>query len=240
MIVICYGMPRSASTFAFQLARDIAQTQSDQEQIRQRLPSKLRNSYRERLDEDLEELIACVPAHQIYVVKTHCGFNPTIKAYLETEQAKAIVSYRNPYDVVVSLKEIGEAERSKPVTQQRQSFAQIQSYADALTWMPYTIKVANSWLEWQDERLLLVPFVEVVKDSTAVAEKIAAHLGVTQINAANIVKPYLANRSAIIEFNVGQSGRGQQIFDLPENQTLLAQRPNIQKAMDRFVRRFIQ
>ena len=220
-------MPKSASTFAFLLARDIAQSHSDQVKLRQLLPEDLRDPFQDQLGAKIERISDAIPDEKLYVVKTHCLLNEAIKGLLVEGKAKAMVSYRDPYDVVVSIKDAGEAERQKPMHKQRQWFAQIKSYEDAVEWMPQILKIAESWLEYTD--VLRIPFSKIAREPLNLTNEIANYMCVTTANVSKIVKPYISNKKSIEEFNVGVEGRGYGKFSLSENK-------DINKKMDYFLK----
>ncbi len=230
MLYICYGMLKSASTFAFQIAIDIAQTHSDRGSLMQKLPQDLRASFiPENLGLTLQKINEFIPKEEIYVIKTHCKLDEETEELLSKGLAKAMISYRDPYDIVVSLKDAGDIERRKDPTQQRPYFTKIKDYQDALKRLPYIMADAEPWLK--EEKIHRIQFSEIASDPIKVAQEMANYMGVTvdQSKITQIIESYTSNKKSIIEFNVGIKGRGHKEFSLPETDP-------IKQEMDRFLK----
>ena len=177
MIVICYGMPKSASTFTFQLSTDIAYIHDDQWQLNKKLPEELQSTFiAENLSQVISKIHKYIKNDQLYVIKTHCPLNDTLVKMIQEGNVKAIVSIRDPYDIVVSLKDTSD---------------------------------------------------KIAREPLLAAREIARHIGV-DADVSNIVDSYISNKQSIIEFNVGEIGRGKQLF-------LLAETNQIKKDMDKFI-----
>lgn len=216
MLFISYGMQKSASSFAFQLAKDIADTNNSQWQLNQRLPEELRSVFiPNSFTDNLKKLSEYIEDDEIYVVKTHCPLNCEVKKMIQEGHMKASVSIRNPYDIVVSLKDTGDRERAKETSQQRQYFTQIKNYADAMKLVPPIVKNARSWLDHKDLGVLIIPFTDISQNPLQVAKNIAELMNVNT-DVAKIVESYTSNKQSILEFNVGQKGRGRKLLDLSE------------------------
>ena len=70
MIYICFGMPKSATSFAFQLASSIANQQTRQHVLQQTLPEPMRNRFLlDRIGEQVDQLLEFIPRDAHYVVK---------------------------------------------------------------------------------------------------------------------------------------------------------------------------
>jgi hypothetical protein len=243
MLYICYGMPKSASSFICQLAIDIAQSHSDQNRLLLGLPSHLQGDFfHNDLEHKLPDFCAAIPEQAIYVIKTHDPLTEALKAELQAGRARAIASYRNPYDIAVSLKDAGVRERKSPLSQQRPFFVNIRNDKDALIQIPYHLKCARSWLTFAQSQenagsVLAFAFEQIVHDTHRVAEAIATHMGITSdisaIDISAIVTPYQINQQKILEFNVGRSGRGMQELDLAKIPTYLEN--NINEFVNEFL-----
>ena len=232
MLCVCYGMPKSASSFAFTLAKDIAQTKSDQMQLKSLLPEDLQDFFIvSDLGKNLTKISEFIPEEEIYVVKTHNPLDEATKALLLKGKAKAIISYRDPYDIVVSLKDTGDREKEKPQHKQRPYFTRIQSYEDALKKIPNILRNAKSWLDYEDMNLVKVSFTEIAQTPSAVAQKIADYIGVS-VDIHKIIEPYVSNKESILEFSKGVEGRGHKEFSLEDEDP-------IRKKMNRFIKLYL-
>ncbi|MDY6937870.1 MAG: sulfotransferase domain-containing protein [Cyanobacteriota bacterium] len=221
-------MPKSASSFAFTLAKDIAQTKSDQMQLKSTLPEDLRDFFIvSGLGKTLTRISDLIPEEEIYVLKTHNPLDKETQELLLSGKIKAIVSYRDPYDIVVSLKEAGDRERQKPKNRQREYFTQITGYEEALEKIPNFLNNARSWMEFQETKLVKISFSDISKNPLIIAQNIAQHMGL-EVDTSKIANSYVSNKESILEFNKGVEGRGYQELNIPENNS-------IKKQMDEFI-----
>lgn len=224
-------MPKSASTFTFQIAQDIAQTISDQIQLSSTLPEKLQHPYvGEGFDDALRTIIALIPDNEVYVIKTHLPLTEYTKGLILENQIKATVSYRDPYDITVSLKDAGQKERLREEKVQRKWFAQIKTHEDALKKVSDILKIAETWLNFPDS--FKVPFPRITKETINVVRDMATYLQVPNTNIEVIVERYLSGRKPIGEFNVGVEGRGHQELKLPNDH-------KTKKEMDSFIELYL-
>jgi len=231
MLYICYGMPKSASTFAFQLARDFARTVSSQEELKARMPEDLKHPFLGDMKESLRRVSQCIPQYEIYVVKTHAPMSDRLKPMLTQGDVKAFATFRNPYDIVVSLKDAGETERHKEKERQREWFTNIKTYEDALQHLPPILNAASDWLQRPD--VLKLSFSAIKNQALSVAKQIAAHMGITDLDVDAFVKKYLSKKELIGEYNVGAEGRGYKEFSLPDHDP-------VKQQMDQFIRQYMQ
>lgn len=232
MLFISYGMQKSASSFAFQLAKDIANTKNSQWQLNQRLPEELRSIFiPNNFADNLKKLGEYIKDDEIYVVKTHCPLNYKVKEMIKEGHAKASVSIRNPYDIVVSLKDTGDRERAKEAGQQRKYFTEIKNYTDAVKLLPPIMKNASSWLDNKDLGVLVIPFTQISQNPLEVAQDIAKLMNV-DTDVTELVESYTSNKQSILEFNVGQAGRGEKLLDLSEDN-------EITEDMDEFIKMYL-
>ncbi|MGB3401838.1 MAG: sulfotransferase domain-containing protein [Microcoleaceae cyanobacterium] len=234
MIFVCYGMVKSASTFAFQLANHLAQTHSNQAELNQLLPEHLQARFiPKNLGETLQKLNSYLPNNgEIYVIKTHCFLDDETKKMLSEGKVKAAVSYRDPYDIVVSLKDAGEIERQREEHKQRPYFTEIQSYEDALKKLPPVLKEAKLWLDCEDT--MQINFSRIANEPVVIAQEIADYMGVNidPQKIVKIVESYTSDKSSIFEFNKGIEGRGQKELNLSDTDP-------IKKTMDEFVSQYL-
>ncbi|NES89355.1 tetratricopeptide repeat protein [Okeania hirsuta] len=219
MIIICYGMPKSASTFTFQLASALVDCKYSQSKVYKSLPEKTkRHFYKntrfiEKLDQAIYDLVDIVPSDKVLVIKTHSPLSKPVESVLESGNALAIVNYRNPYDIIVSLKDVGEKERLKKKSERHKGFAKIKSIDDAKVLIPDFIRKAKTWLDKKSESLLYVSYQEVEKIPFNVARDINEFL---QLNLEpnsidTIVDGFISDKSKIGQYNIGVSGRGAEI-----------------------------
>lgn len=219
MIVICYGMPKSASTFTVQLATALVDCQHNQSKLYEYLPEGVNPSaknkivYIQELDKVICDLVDRVPSDRVLVVKTHCPLSKPIESALESGNALAIVNYRNPYDIMVSLKDVGERERLKEKSKQRPEFAWIKSIDDTKRNIRGIVSTAKTWLDKKSESLLCISYQSIEKTPLNVALDIDKfiQLNLKPSSIRTIVDGFISDKSKIGEYNVGVSGRGAEI-----------------------------
>ena len=210
MIYICYGIPKSASTFAFTLANEIAAARSDQGALRDSLPSDLRGAYHENLNEKLPRFLSLIPEDEILVIKTHQRMTYDIRRFIQEGKCKAQISIRDPYDIAMSLHDAGIRERSLPEGEQRRAFTSIESLDDALERLWVLLNDGETWLSVAAElNIPIIDFEQIRNRPYRVARKIGNNIGVNA-DVDAIVYKYVSDKSRIGEFNKGESGRGRQ------------------------------
>lgn len=133
MLVFSYGVPKSGSTLAFQIARAAAFLSGHPQRL---LPPPLsapghRVNFHQRLDADLLHRVAERTGDRILVIKTHdAPGDEWAAAYRDLAsrgQAKAIVNHRDPRDICLSLCDAGRAARAQGET----AFAEFVTLDDA-------------------------------------------------------------------------------------------------------------
>ncbi len=133
MLVFSYGVPKSGSTLAFQIARAAAIVGGHPQRL---LPPPLRTpghrvNFQQRLEPELLRELATRVGERILVIKTHDAPRPDwAEAYRDLAargQAAAIVNHRDPRDICLSLCDAGRAARAEGES----AFAEFVTLADA-------------------------------------------------------------------------------------------------------------
>ncbi len=133
MLVFSYGVPKSGSTLAFQIARAAAVVGGHPQRL---LPPPLRTpghrvNFQERLEPWLLRRLAAQAGERILVIKTHDAPRPDwLEAYRDLAargQAAAIVNHRDPRDICLSLCDAGRAARAEGES----AFTEFVTLADA-------------------------------------------------------------------------------------------------------------
>jgi hypothetical protein len=214
MIYICYGIPKSASTFAFTIAYEVACEKTDQAGLWSTFPVEYSNEYLENLDVNIDRLLSIVPENEILVIKTHQRLTQKLHDWLRAGVCRAQVSIRDPYDIALSLFEAGESERKRPPSQQRRGFTEIHTIEDALGRTRRVLIDAVYWLEFQEKlQYPVIDFSQVCKHPYEVARRIADNMGVSA-DTDQIVTKYVSDKQTIDEFNKGVEGRGRERIKL--------------------------
>ena len=123
MLVLCYGIPKSGSTLAYELVTGILRTGgfdqpficNDRVPAERVDPSTTRN-YIERVTRDkIQDVLAKIRPEQKIVFKTHSPFPDGLFGWLEElqdgGQLQVVASYRDPRDNSLSALDAGERAR---------------------------------------------------------------------------------------------------------------------------------
>jgi hypothetical protein len=117
MLILCYGMPKSGSTLAFELVRGVLQNagypqetfindERDASEIA-KAGLGLRNFARGLTKEKIEGMIATIGPDRKIVVKTHsrlpAGSFGWLESLYDAGQLRVIASYRDPREMCLSL-----------------------------------------------------------------------------------------------------------------------------------------
>lgn len=147
MLVFSYGVPKSGSTLAFQIARAAAFLSGHSQRL---LPPPLstpghRVNFHQILDVDLLHRVAQRAGERILVIKTHDAPGAEwVAAYRDLAsrgQAKAIVNHRDPRDICLSLCDAGRAARA----QGESAFAEFMTLEDAARRVQGYLAELDAW-----------------------------------------------------------------------------------------------
>lgn len=147
MLVFSYGVPKSGSTLAFQMARAAAFLSGHSQGL---LPPPLstpghRVNFHQRLDVDVLRRVAERSGDRILVIKTHDAPGEAwAAAYRDLAargQAKAIVNHRDPRDICLSLCDAGRMARARGES----AFAEFVTLDDAARRVQGYLAELNAW-----------------------------------------------------------------------------------------------
>jgi hypothetical protein len=215
MIFMCYGMQKSASSFAWQIVKDLAEIVGDKQLA-------LRLHYIEDIDrrigfqnifniEQFDYFNDRIPQNKIMVIKSHSPLSKKLADHISAKGGGAIATYRDPLDIAVSLLDVGVAERIKPIDKQRPGFSGVVTLKDAVNRLPESIETAESWLANDFiEHILYEKLCYETRIAVNQIMKVFLNAGVdiTNDQIENVLSKYSGSSNAIIpEFNVGGVGR---------------------------------
>ena len=149
MLVICYGIAKSGSTLAFELVRGVLESAGHGQKKLKGAPGlkpRARGNHLETMSkEDLSALIETIGPGRIVAVKTHKTFDDSMFGWVEDLQRQrklqAIVSYRDPRDMCLSLVDHGKDSRAAG----RRGFARIHDLDDAARIIQTAIPKFAKW-----------------------------------------------------------------------------------------------
>ncbi len=180
MLVICYGIPKSGSTLAYELVKGILK---DAGYSQKRVPSigvrpGRRGNYIAAMTRDaVADLVKVIGPDRIVAAKTHMEFSDDMFGWLEelqsTRKLQVIASYRDPRDMCLSLIDHGAEARASG----RQGFTQISDLTRAANLIEDAIWRFRKWASLRGSLRLFYETVAFAPDEAIDAiEKV---LGVT-------------------------------------------------------------
>lgn len=205
MLILVYGVPKSASTFATAIARAMVQAAGhDQIALRDKyIPGDDKTGFIVDL-EVLSTIAEMIPITDIMVLKTHSPRSDTVAALETRDVLRSIATYRDPRDAALSAYEA--AEKARAANDQRQGFFHLDTLDDAIN---FTIRhvdlVARPWL--LAPAVLKLNYDFLTKTSEEAAVQIAQHIGLDPQTAGHAARHLLSGKKRVYNFNVGQSGR---------------------------------
>lgn len=209
MLILVYGVPKSASTFATELARAMVQAiGNDQIAMRETyINSQDKTGFVADLD-SLGPIDEQLPASAMLVMKTHSPRNATVERLERAGRLRSIVTYRDPRDAALSAFEAAEKARAESNTYQR--FVELHSLDDAIeSTLHHIDEVARDWLHNTRSLKLGYPYLTGSPDA---ALDIARALGIDPEAAMASVKHLVSGKQRVYNFNVGASGRYREHF----------------------------
>jgi hypothetical protein len=205
MIVVSYGMIKSASTFVFQISSDILKRRSQEEDVAMVDPSELdarivANFVPGNVDLSaiVEKLLERQEAEGVIhaIVKSHVECPKRIRGLLDDGEIVATASFRHPAEVALSLIDAAINDRK----QNRGRFDEYDTWDAAVAQLPYQARCFQSWVE--SKSVLPVYYDDVASNPLEAMRKVSNLLDY-QGPIESIVLPYLENKSKIAEFNKG-------------------------------------
>lgn len=206
MLILVYGVPKSASTFATALARTMAQAAGhDQDALRD---AHIIGDDKTGFVADLTTLEAIdrrLPESAMLVLKTHSPRNPSVDRLERAGRLRSIVTYRDPRDAALSAFEAAEKARAEGSDYQR--FVELHSLDQAIeSTLRHIDDIARAWLLAPDPLKLDYTYLT---SSAEAASDIARHLDLdpATATATAAVERLVSGKQRVYNFNVGESGR---------------------------------
>jgi hypothetical protein len=201
-LYVSFGMTKSASTFAWQLIKQIAQsagipvaTLTDKSKGR-----KTWEDYIDLLSETNLQLIAEDIGDAPVVIKTHGVVTPPIIRRVATGEALAFASYRDLRDIALSLLDHGARSRMNGVP----DFASLYTIEDTLPLLATQVQRFTDWVKFA--RPLLVPYDEICFDTRTTITRIAERLDVP-VDVEEVFGLVESSKRSIRHFNKGELRR---------------------------------
>lgn len=212
MLVICYGQPKSASSYVHKVTADLVEAAGfDQAAARERylgsvsVPYEPHPYFVELCEGDARKLSESIAPDDILVVKCHGALHDDIRELVEEGRIRVITSFREPRDCVVSHWDAHLNELHRPEALRRPFFADIADVDECIGIVAVQIKLLDPWLELN--QALGFGYDYSTAECLGMAAEIAEYLGLDGALAASVCATLKQRREAIPEFNVGRPGR---------------------------------
>lgn len=215
MLVIVYGIPKSGSTFATEMARELLNAAGhDQKYLRAKyLPESAAQGYVPLADIELAKLCDELPQEKLLVLKTHGSRTEEVRELEASGKLKVIVTYRDPRDAALSAFEAGQKARQKNDTSQ--SFYKLNTLDDAIDMTVSHIRMVTvGWLS--DPGALKLQFGYLTRRATEAAKDMASFIELDE-SVVNATHALASGKRRVYNFNKGVSGRGALAFTKEQN-----------------------
>jgi hypothetical protein len=187
MLVVCYGVTKSGSTLAFELAkRALANSGHSQARLSdQALGTKHNINFIDSISPDrIKAMEAEVGPDSLVAIKTHTGLDRRNFRYIDDLCAqghlKVQVVYRDPRDVCLSMIDAGMRARAAG----HGAFSEIRDMADAVQAVERQLGKLRRWGALTNA--LIVGYEDVAFNTEAALTQIESHLGVSSDHEAVI------------------------------------------------------
>lgn len=200
-IVVSYGMPKSASSFAWMLIKKIAQEGGlDVRDLSANAKgNKSAEDYLTDANEDRQRIIKDEVGDGTVVIKTHAG--PKAFPNIEKHYEKAIIfaQHRDPREIALSL--IDHAARSR-----RLGISDFAECTNVENCRPVIISAIDNFISWcKIPKTCAISYNELCFELEKTIPIISQSLNVT-VDTEEIIN-HFKDKSKIIQFNKGQKDR---------------------------------
>jgi hypothetical protein len=221
MIVLVYGIPKSASTFVTEICRSICEAAGfDQKKLREDyLPENLKYGYISLNNLDIKKTLENIPEEEFLVLKTHDGFTADVKNLRKMGKLKTIITYRHPADCSLSAYEAGVKARNQK--DYSQSFYKLDTIKDAIDFISSHVNGVNmKYNIYDDDVSLRLSYEYVVNNPVVLAKSISEYIGLGNIingeRLTRAVSDLATGNKRVYNFNVGKIGRHKEVFTQEE------------------------
>lgn len=206
MIVICYGMIKSASTFTYNIVNQLIKEDARQKALNPIEPKDLSDDLKfnfidGRIDlPDVRKLL--LNADPNFLSTRHIVFKTHMpKSYFQDDfsdnELVSISNYRHPVEVALSLRDAAIKDKKD----NKNRFDKFDTFDAALSQVPYQIKCFESWLGGFN-----VFYDDLILRPMEVFEDLLVYLNLDQ-NLLVVAEELLAKKANVAEYNIAKLGR---------------------------------
>lgn len=202
VLVISYGMPKSASTFCWMILKDImAAAPSGVANLSRKVrgTKSVREDYVLNLDGRRIHDIRAEAGQRNVVLKTHSHARHFPGYEIAYPRTHVFVQYRDPREISLSLIDHGRRSRALGIP----DFAECVDIPSTWPFIDQAIERARSWL--QRPGAVAVDYDSLCFNNKSLVENLADRLGVA-VDSSAIAAKY-EDKDKIIQFNKGEPNR---------------------------------
>lgn len=208
MIVLCYGLQKSASSFCYQLICDVLEAAGHpQQEFRtgplQTIPKTTRGGLVSTSWDCFGSLVDLVGKEKWVAVKTHGSMTPKIEALLELGWVKSFASHRNLEDASLSLFEHAQRQR-EAANPQDMGFAHLENLEQAIDHIAEQAPRMQQWIS--HPKVKPISYELLRSDPARVCGLISSQLGLN-VDISELLKEYSNASRKIENFNKGEPNR---------------------------------
>lgn len=200
-LIMSYGMPKSASTFAWMLLKAVARN-SGGTVVTLSAAAKGNNSkedYVLDLEGDRADRIAQEVGARCVVIKTHSGVRKFTGYRKRFANSFVFVQHRDPREIALSLIDHGARARKLGIP----DFAQCVDFESTYPFIDDAMQCLRGWIRRPNS--IAISYDDLCFETDQVIRRICAHLG-TNADADRVLAAF-SDKSQIIQFNKGVKAR---------------------------------
>ncbi len=164
MIVVCYGIHKSASTFTYQIVKEILLANFDSVECPDGVFPAKENSLAQFKDIILSD-------NKVLVIKTHGASTPYVDELKSQTRVLSTANYRDPREIALSMIDHGNRSREQG---QENVMAGIETIDDAISLLKVEIKRFETWTAHDFN--MPVFYEDICFDSIPNVKKLFTHL----------------------------------------------------------------
>ena len=208
MIIICYGMIKSASTFTYNVINEIMRMDSTSKGLQYLEPKDLSDDLKfnfidgktdmRELRETLRNRDSNFFSSRHIVFKTHMPYSYFEDSF-DNDEILCVRNYRHPIEVAISLRDAAIKDKSE----NRNRFDEFDTFDAALLQVPYQIDCFQSW---EKSSSFQIYYDELILEPEVVFSELISFFNVSP-TLLDVARLTLNRKESLPEYNVAKLGR---------------------------------